>query len=316
MHHMQNAPLTRGQTFTFSQLADAYMATYAGRDNSQGMRLRFFVEFFGHKLAHTLDGDDIADALDDLQRRGRLHYKGGATKRADSIVGTNEPLKPATLNRYRATVAGVLTWAKKRRLMPKGWTNPVGETARMAEDNARTRYLSEDEYQRLLKVSRLSYWPRLHVLIKLAVTTGQRRGVLMDMRWGDIDLEKRRAYVKRTKNGEPFVMVLQSDVCDELTAIKGGSHDDELVFHGRYKDRPKNFDKAWSTALRDARIEGACFHSLRHTHASWLAMQGVPILAIADSLGHKSLAMTKRYSHLCVDSRAEILEKIFSTPKE
>ncbi len=318
MHHMQIAPLTRGQPFTFAQLCDGYMACYAGRDKYQGMRLEFFVEFFGHKLANEVDGDDVADALDALQQRGRLHYKGGARKREDSIVGTNEPLKPATLNRYRASLAAALTWARKRRLMPKGWTNPVGETARLPEDNARTRYLTEDEYQRLLRVSKLSFWPRLHVLIKLAVTTGQRKGVLMALRWGDIDLEKRRAYVKRTKNGEPFVMVLQQDVCDELNEIKGAAHDDELVFHGRYKDRPKNFEKSWQSALRDAHIEDACFHSLRHTHASWLAMQGVQLLAIADSLGHKSLAMTKRYSHLCVDSRAEMLEKVFSTttPKE
>ena len=138
MHHLQTAPLTRGQSFTFAQLCDGYMACYAGRDKYQGMRLDFFVEFFGHKLANELDGDDVADALDALQRRGRLHYKGGARKREDSIVGTNEPLKPATINRYRASLAAALTWARKRRLMPKGWTTPVGETARLPEDNART----------------------------------------------------------------------------------------------------------------------------------------------------------------------------------
>jgi integrase len=72
-----------------------------------------------------------------------------------------------------------------------------------------------------------------------------------------------------------------------------------------------NFNKTWEAALVDAQIEGVVFHTLRHTHASWLARRGAPLLAIADSLGHKSLAMTKRYSHLCVDSRAEMLNQIF-----
>ena len=138
----------------------------------------------------------------------------------------------------------------------------------------------------------------------------------MGLTWGDIDLEKRRAYVQRTKNGEPFVMTLTPDVADELGSIKGAASPGDLVFHGRYLDRPKNFEKAFKTALRDAQITGAVFHSLRHTHASWLAMQGVPLLSIADSLGHKSLAMTKRYSHLCVETRESMLNKIFSTTNQ
>jgi integrase len=73
-----------------------------------------------------------------------------------------------------------------------------------------------------------------------------------------------------------------------------------------------NFNKPWEQALKDAQIEGVVFHSLRHTHASWLAKRGAPLLAIADSLGHKSLAMTKRYAHLCVDTRAEMLSRVFN----
>ncbi len=305
-------PLTRGQSFTLKDLADTYMACFQGSDRQQGTRLRYFVTHLGGKLAHEIDGDDIQDVLDALQRRGRVHNRGGATRDGIQLVETNQALKPASVNRYRTTIQAVLSWGRKRRLMPKGWVNPVGETERLPEDNVRTRYLTEDEYTRLLQASRASYWRKLHVLIKLAVTTGARRGTLMGLKWADVNLDELRAYAERTKNGEPFVLVLQPDVAKELKSLKGASAADELIFGGRNPYKPMNFEKAYRNALTNAGIDGACFHTLRHTHASWLARQGAPLLAIAESLGHKSLEMTKRYAHLCVDSRAEMLSRVFA----
>lgn len=305
-------PLTRGQNFTLRELAETYMACYQGSDRQQATRLYFFVGYLGDKAAHEIDGDDIQDVLDALQRRGRVHNRGGATRDGVELVETHKALKPASVNRYRTTIQAVLSWGRKKRLMPKGWVNPVGETERLPEDNVRTRYLSEDEYTRLLKASRASYWKKLHALIKLAVTTGARRGTLMGLRWADVDLDGLRAFAERTKNGEPFVLVLQSDVAKELKALKGAAEDDELIFCGRNPYKPMNFEKAYRNAMTNAGIDGACFHTLRHTHASWLARQGAPLLAIAESLGHKSLEMTKRYAHLCVDSRAEMLSRVFA----
>ena len=307
-----SAPLTRGQNFTLRELADTYMACYQGSDRQQATRLAWFVQHLGDKPAHEIDGDDIQDVLDALARRGRVHNRGGASRETIALVATHKPLKPASINRYRTTIQAVLSWGRKRRLMPKGWVNPVGETERLPEDNVRTRYLSEVEYARLLKASKASYWRKLHVLIKLAVTTGARRGTLMGLKWSDVDLDGLRAFSERTKNGEPFVLVLQPDVAAELKSLRGASEADELIFGGRNPYKPMNFEKAYRNALTNAGIDGACFHTLRHTHASWLARQGAPLLAIADSLGHKSLEMTKRYSHLCVNTRAEMLSRVFA----
>lgn len=49
-----------------------------------------------------------------------------------------------------------------------------------------------------------------------------------------------------------------------------------------------------SRALRDAKIPGATVHTLKHTHASWFAQQGASLLAIAESISHKSLPMVRR----------------------
>lgn len=314
-------PLTRGLDFTLSELVDSYMACYLGRDRQIAQRIAYFIDAplpagarwatLGSKPAAEIDSDDVADALDALQRRGVLHNAGGR-RLGGNIVATGKPLAAATINRYRTTLQAILSWGRKKRLMPKGWTNPVNDTERLPEDNMRTRYLSEAEYDRLLKAARVSYWKKLTLLVKLAVTTGARRGTLLALRWKDIDLKEGRATCPRTKNGEPFVLVLLPDVVAELKRFQTGSNPEDLIFCGRRGDKPINFEKAYYNALANAGIEGACFHTLRHSHASWLARRGAPLLAIADSLGHKSLAMTKRYSHLCVDSRAEMLSRMFA----
>lgn len=304
-------PLTRGQNFTLRELAETYMACYQGSDRQQATRLYFFVGHLGDKAAHDIDGDDIQDVLDALQRRGRVHNRGGATRDGVELVETHKPLKPASVNRYRTTIQAVLTWGRKKRLMPKGWVNPVGETERLPEDNVRTRFLSEDEYARLLKASRASYWKKLHVLIKLAVTTGARRGTLMGLRWSDVNFENLRIFVERTKNGDPIELTILDEVAKELKSLRGASEDDELIFCGRNPYKPMNFEKAYRNAMGNAGIEGACFHTLRHTHASHMAKKGASLLAIKDSMGHKTIAMTARYAHLCIDERAALLTRIF-----
>lgn len=311
---MQNTsnirPLIRGNAYTLREIVDAYMAQFTGRDVNVTARLVPFVESLGNEIAHEIDADQIQDVLDAVQARGAMRCPGGHL-RGTKAVPTGKPLALSTLNRYRGAISAALAWGKRKRLYPKGWVNPVMEVEQHPENNARVRFLSADEYSRLLAVARVSAWPKLRVLIMLAVTTGARRGALEGLKWSDVDLENARAYVERTKNGESFVLVLLPEVIEELRKIKGKAADDHLVFCGRKSNSPAAFYASWMAALKAARIEGACFHTLRHTHASWLAQRGAQLLEIADSMGHKSLAMTRRYAHLCIDNRASMLSRVF-----
>jgi integrase len=67
---------------------------------------------------------------------------------------------------------------------------------------------------------------------------------------------------------------------------------------------------SWNTAVRKAKIKDFRFHDLRHSTASYLAMNGASLLEIADILGHKTLQMVKRYSHLSEDHKADVLERM------
>ena len=95
--------------------------------------------------------------------------------------------------------------------------------------------------------------------------------------------------------------------------------DSELVFYGRDKAQAIDLKRPWETALRKADIDDFRFHDLRHTAASYLAMNGATTVEIAAVLGHKTLQMVKRYSHLANSHTAGVVasmnRKIFEQPE-
>ena len=86
-----------------------------------------------------------------------------------------------------------------------------------------------------------------------------------------------------------------------------------LIFASLIKpDKPYCFTKPWYKALEDADIEDFRFHDLRHSCAPYLAMTGASLLEIADVLGHKQIQMTKRYSHLCIEHKENLINRVMS----
>ena len=84
----------------------------------------------------------------------------------------------------------------------------------------------------------------------------------------------------------------------------------ELIFNSSIKPtKPYEFRKEWVKALKRADIKDFRFHDLRHTCASYLEQNGASLLEIADILGHKQIQMTKRYAHLCVSHKQNLIER-------
>jgi integrase len=298
----------RGE-LTLREVVDAFMAGYSGRDGSIAQRLAWWVERMGEVKLRDLDGDVIADHLDALAASGARRYAG---RDADGrrVYREHAPRAPATVNRYRQALASVVTWAMHRRLTPKGWQHPVRGIRSMPERNARVRFLSPDERTRLLAAAKISAWPKLYLLLLMALTTGARRGELLGLRYRDIDLQAGTALVARTKNGEPRVLPLTDAVVAEIRR-HGAGHPDALLFAGRFRtSQPYAIEEAWRRCLRNARIENFRFHDLRHCAASLLAQNGAGLLEIADVLGHRSLRMTQRYAHLTVEHKAKLVRRV------
>ncbi|MFN7432137.1 MAG: tyrosine-type recombinase/integrase [Betaproteobacteria bacterium] len=299
---------TRGD-LTLREVCDAYMAGYNGRDDSRDRRLSYWAGVMGDVKLRDLDGDSIADSLDALAAQNIRKYVG-RDDHDRPVFREHGRRSPATVNRYRQALSAVLTWAQHKRLTPKGWAHPVRPLRSEREDNARVRFLSADERQRLLAAARISAWPKLYLLILMALTTGARRGELLGLRHRDLDLEIKTASVATTKNGEPRVLPLTDAVVNEIKR-HGSPHPDALLFPGRFRtEQPYAIEEAWRRCLRNARVRNCRFHDLRHSCASYLAQNGAGLLEIADVLGHKSLKMTQRYSHLTVEHKAKLVRRV------
>jgi integrase len=221
---------------------------------------------------------------------------------------TREGLAPGTVNRYLSALSKAFSNAVKE------WhwiqDNPLARVSKKTEPQGRVRYLSDDERARLLEACRASERKELYLIVLLALTTGMRRGELLGLRWQDVDLERGMAVLHNTKNGDRRSVPIVPEVAALLREHgKVRRLDNDLIFA---KDSAEvwTFDKAWYQALKAARVKGFRFHDLRHTAASYLAMSGATVPELAAVLGHRTLAMVKRYAHLSDQHTGAVVERM------
>lgn len=222
---------------------------------------------------------------------------------------------PATVNRYMASLAHVFTILIKE----WGWIerSPFANITALKEPPGRTRCLSKAERDRLLEACRHSSSRALYPAVVLALSTAARKMEIMRLRWGDIDLQTGRLTFQHTKNGERRVVPLQGYALSMLRQRPRG-RDDELLFPGKADpSRPVSLRSAWEKALETAAVNNFRWHDLRHSSASYLAMNGATLLELSQVLGHKTLSMVKRYAHLSENHTARLVadmnRQIFKT---
>jgi integrase len=140
----------------------------------------------------------------------------------------------------------------------------------------------------------------LYVCVILALSTGMRQGELMNLKWSDVNLKDRYIILHETKNGERRRVPLSGHALELLQEhSKVRRLDTPLLFpSARHPDKPIDLRRSFNNALERAGINDFHWHDLRHCTASYLAMNGANLAAIAEILGHKTLSMVKRYSHL------------------
>lgn len=301
-------PLRAG-SMPCGDLIDLYMAHYAGRDTSRVQRLTWWQRQLDSIVLQDLSDDHVHAALESLAQQQSRFFAGNDADGQPILKAKHRPISGATVNRYSASLAAVITWAIKRRVAPKGFVHPCRSIERKAEGDGKTRFLSDDERTRLLGACKTSTWPRLYALVLLALTTGARKGELLGLRWGDVDFERAVAHCGRTKNGDPKVLPLVPMVVGELQRFKGAPT--VHVFEStRRKGQPFAFEQKFADALAVAKVKAFRFHDLRHSCASMLASSGATLLEIGDVLGHRQLAMTRRYSHLTTQHKAALVNRV------
>jgi integrase len=289
---------------------DTVMAEASGSKAVREQHLTWWNKQFAGRTLAEITPDLVAEARDALGAekftRGKVQRRKGV-----EIHPTQYTRAPATVNRYLATLSHMFTVAVKEwRLIDH---NPVRDITKKKEARGRVRFLSDAERDALLAACADSDWPTLYVLVLLAISTGARRGELIHLQWDDVDLKGAQAIVRETKNGETRSLPLVGKALEALRALKvQGSAQSPWVFPqpSGFSGPYENFDGVWYDALKAAGIEDFRFHDLRHTTASYLAAQGASLLEIADMLGHKTLSMVKRYSHLAQSHKVSSIERM------
>lgn len=222
----------------------------------------------------------------------------------------NKKRAPATIHRYIASLSSVFEAAIK----DWNWIekNPVKLIRKPSVSNARQRYLSEDECEKLLTSCLESRNPYLYSVVTLALGTGMRRGELLGLRWEDVDFKNRVITLKKTKNGSIRCIPLVEMIFNILKTL----HDSEIIIDSTHQIFPSlNLERyldirtAWLFALKRADIKDFKFHDLRHSCASFLIATGSHMREVMEILGHKDMRSTIRYTHLTYQKLAESLQK-------
>jgi integrase len=218
----------------------------------------------------------------------------------------SRPKSPKTLKHYRDTLAMLFKYAAQW-----GWTgsSPLDGVNRITKiRNERTRFLSDDERKRLLDACKASDNEHLYAVVVFALSTGARKGEILSLTLSDLDLARDTAILRDTKNGDtravPVVLHLRTVLEGQIAKVTAfydaleGAPKTRWLFPRRDGLEPIDIRKAWENARDAARLEDFRFHDLRHSTASYLAMNGASLVEIADILGHRTLQMVRRYAHL------------------
>ncbi len=180
--------------------------------------------------------------------------------------------------------------------------NPAQGAKLPKQSEGRTRYLSPTEFKAALEAA--PEWMRGPMA--LAAFTGMRRGEILGLCWKDVDLAHQRVYLTETKNGTLRVVALNALAVQVLQSLPLGGPG-QLVFPDVDAARLSVYTRR---VFASVGIADASFHSLRHTAASWLVMEGVDLYAVGQILGHKTPRMTQRYAHLSPGYMAAAVNKL------
>ena len=226
------------------------------------------------------------------------------------ITSRKTQISHATVNRYLAALSTAISTA----INEWGWMedNILRKVSKLKEPRGRVRYFSDEERERFLLACKESHNSDLYVAVILALSTGGRKNEIWGLSWKDVDLKNGFITFEETKNDEPRSVPLQGHALElMLKRSKVPRIDTDLVFPSRV-DQQKHFDfrRPFQIALKTAQIEDFRWHDLRHCAASYLVMAGVDMRTVAEILGHKTLQMTQRYTHLSPEHLKDAVAKM------
>ena len=180
--------------------------------------------------------------------------------------------------------------------------NPTKDVDAPKVDNGRMRFLTRDEAEKLLNLLKTKS-ADVYDMTLLSLHVGLRFGEIAALTWADVDIEKKVLTIRDAKAGSRYAF-LTEQTADMLKNRPQGKPSD-YVFQGR-KGKLDRISLTFFRAVDELKLNDGindprlqiCFHSCRHSYASWMIEQGADLYTVQKLLGHKTNVMTQRYAHL------------------
>ncbi len=302
IRHGQELPKQKKKAPYFKDVAAKYL-TWAEQNKTRGGRdevsryKNYLSPCFGAKRLNEISSFDLERLKADLSKDG---------------------LAPATVKHilviFREMFNKAVLWG-----LYKG-ENPIKGVKMPIVQNQRQRFLLHAEAD-LLLTELFGTSRQLHDMTLLSLHCGLRAGEIFNLKGQDLDFENELINIADPKNKENRKAYMTKAV-KEMLLEHMPILPNEYIFKDRNGNKVNAVSKSFHGVIKSLgfnegitdRRQKITFHSLRHTFASWLALQGEPILTIKELLGHKSLAMTIKYAHLMPDQKRRAtlnLEKAF-----
>ena len=230
---------------------------------------------------------------------------------------TGRVLAPKTVQHILATARHIFNHAIKNELI-KNLTNPIGSgRVRMPKvENQKIGFFTKEKAQELLELLQQRENQRLYELTTLLLFTGARFSEVARLTWSDINFNTSLIFFASSKDGNARYIKMSNRVLEVVNTLYKNKINNLVIptINGnKYEKMPKEWQIEVDKLIPgndDANKDRLTTHSLRHTHASWLAQSGVDILHIKEQLGHKKIETTMRYSHLIDDRRHQATERL------
>jgi len=193
--------------------------------------------------------------------------------------------------------------------------SPTAKVKKPKVDNGRMRFFTQDEADKLLEALKKKSID-VHDMTLLSFHAGLRFGEIASLTWQDVDLNKGILTIRNAKAGSRFAFLTPQSI--DMLQNRAQGKPSEYIFQKREEKKPdkvsqkrreRKLDKISHTFFRvvddlklnegidDPRLK-ICFHSCRHSYASWMVGQGQDLYTVQRLLGHKTNVMTQRYAHL------------------
>jgi integrase len=228
----------------------------------------------------------------------------------------NEGLAPATVKHILVIVRQLFNKARYWKMY--AGDNPINGVKLPELSNECERFLNYDEAHLLLDyLQKTNNWT--HDIVLLSLKTGMRASEIFNLKWGYVYLENKYLAIIDSKNGDRRDAYITPSIENLFRKINPGQPGD-FVFTNQKNEKINEISHAFANVIDKLgfnnnvtdRRQKVTFHTLRHTFASWLALENNSLLTIKKLLGHKTIKMTERYAHLLPDHKRAAVEQIES----